>query len=62
MKVLVTGGTSMLGAATAHALAARGDIVTLLQRSASGSLHREVRADINDAVALRQALEGHDAV
>ncbi len=62
MKVLVTGGTSMLGAATAHALAARGDIVTLLQRSASGSLHREVRADINDAVAVRQALEGHDAV
>lgn len=62
MKVLVTGGTSMLGAATAHALAARGDIVTLLQRSASTSLHREVRADINDAVALREALEGHDAV
>ena len=62
MKVLVTGGTSMLGGATADALAARGDVVTLLQRSASGSSHREVRADINDAAAVREALAGHDAV
>lgn len=62
MKVLVTGGTSMLGAAVAERLAARGDAVTLLQRRPSGLRHREVLADIADGDAVAAAVRGHDAV
>ena len=46
MKVLVTGGTSLLGAAVADRLAERGDSVTVLQRRPTGSAHREVLADV----------------
>lgn len=62
MKVLVTGASGMLGAATVEALAARGDQVTLLQRRSSGLPHREVLADIADAPAVTTAVAGHDAV
>jgi nucleoside-diphosphate-sugar epimerase len=62
VKVLVTGASGMLGAAVADALAARGDQVTVLQRRPSGLGHREVLADIADAVAVGSAVAGHDAV
>jgi 2-alkyl-3-oxoalkanoate reductase len=62
VKVLVTGASGMLGAAVADALAARGDQVTVLQRRPSGLGHREVLADIADAVAVGAAVAGHDAV
>ena len=62
MKVLVTGASGMLGAATVEALAARGDQVTLLQRRSSGLPHREVLADVADAPAVMTAVAGHDAV
>ena len=62
VKVLVTGASGMLGAATADALAARGDTVTVLQRRPSGRGHREVLADVADARAVRAAVEGQDAV
>ncbi len=35
MKVLVTGGSSLIGAGVANALASRGDDVVCLQRSRS---------------------------
>jgi len=62
MRVLVTGSTSMLGASVARMLAERGDQVTLLQRSPSGSGLREVLADISDADAVSAAVANHHAV
>jgi 2-alkyl-3-oxoalkanoate reductase len=62
VKVLVTGGTSLLGSAVADRLAARGDAVTVLQRRPSGLPHREVLADITDRGAVVNAIRGHDAV
>jgi len=62
MKVLVTGASGMLGGATARALAERGDDVTVLQRRPSGLGLREVLADVADADAVRQAVQGQQAV
>lgn len=62
MKVLVTGASGMLGGATAQALAARGDDVTVLQRRPAGLGLREVLADVADADAVRAAVQGHQAV
>jgi 2-alkyl-3-oxoalkanoate reductase len=52
----------MLGAATAQALAARGDEVTVLQRRPSGLGLPEVLTDLVDTDAVRDAVEGHEAV
>ena len=62
MKVLVTGASGMLGAATAAALARRGDTVTVLQRRPAGLGITEVLADVADAAAVRSAIAGQDAV
>lgn len=62
MKVLVTGASGMLGAATARALAERGDDVTVLQRRPAGLGMREVLADVTDADAVRRAVAGQEAV
>lgn len=62
MKVLVTGASGMLGGATALALAARGDEVTVLQRRSSGLGLPEVLADVSDSLAVRRAVVGRDAV
>ena len=62
MKVLVTGARGLLGGGVARALAARGDRVTVLQRSPSALGLPEVLADVADADAVRAAVEGHDAV
>jgi nucleoside-diphosphate-sugar epimerase len=52
----------MLGSATARALAARGDRVTVLQRRPAGLGLPEVLADVADTEAMRRAVSGHDAV
>ena len=62
MKVLVTGGSSLLGRAVADLLVARGDEVDCFQRSASGSRGTELRGDIRDRTAVLAAAEGHDAI
>lgn len=62
MKVLLTGGRSLLGAAVARRLAARGDRVTVLQRHPAGLGLPEVLADIADRGAVRGAVAGQDAV
>jgi nucleoside-diphosphate-sugar epimerase len=62
VKVLVTGASGMLGAATARALAARGDSVTVLQRRPARLDLPEVLADVADPSAVREAVAGHDAV
>jgi nucleoside-diphosphate-sugar epimerase len=55
----------MLGGAVARALAARGDVVTVLQRRPSGLPFREVLADLGDpadAPTLATAIGGCEAV
>jgi nucleoside-diphosphate-sugar epimerase len=62
VRVLVTGASGTLGAATARALAARGDQVTVLQRRPAGLGLPEVLADVADAPAVRAAAADQDAV
>jgi nucleoside-diphosphate-sugar epimerase len=62
VRVLVTGGTSLLGAGVARLLAARGDDVTVLQRGSSGLPLPEVRTDVADPDGVRGVCDGHDAV
>lgn len=62
MRVLVTGGTSLLGAAVAGRLAERGDQVMVFQRQPSGIGLSERLGDIADPVAVKAAVAGMDAV
>ena len=60
--VLVTGASGLLGRTVALQLAARGELVTVMQRSDSGLDVRQIRGDLNDADARRLALAGVDRV
>lgn len=62
MKVLVTGSTSLLGAAVAHRLHDRGDEVTVFQRRPSGLELDEVLGDVADPAAVAGAVAGCEAV
>lgn len=66
MKVLVTGGSSLLGAGVVRALVARGDEVVVLQRrpcSVAAELGvPEVLGDVTDRVAVDRAVSGAGAV
>ncbi len=62
MKILVTGGSSLLGRAVATQLLARGDDVTCFQRHPSGAGAAEVLGDVRDGPALLAAAQGADAV
>ncbi len=66
MRVLITGGTSLLAVAVAERLVARGDQVTALQRGQTDRPVAEgvrgVMGDITDAEAVADAVAGHDAV
>ena len=65
MRILLTGGRSMIGAAVARQLAERGDQVTVLQRRPAGLGLPEVLADLGDPAdteLVRQAINGQDAV
>jgi nucleoside-diphosphate-sugar epimerase len=66
MSVLLTGGSSLLGAGVVRALDARGDDVIVLQRrpaavAAELSLAEHL-ADLNDADGVGRAMEGVEAV
>jgi nucleoside-diphosphate-sugar epimerase len=60
--VLVTGGTSLLGAGVAQRLSDRGDDVVTLQRSEAAAPWRHVRGDVRDSAAVLSAADGVDAV
>jgi len=62
MRVLVTGASGMLGRATAAALVARGDDVTVLQRRPAGLPCREVLGNVTDRAVVAGAAAGQDAV
>ena len=65
MRILLTGGRSMIGAAVARQLAERGDQVTVLQRRPAGLGLPEVLADLGDPAdteLVRQAINRQDAV
>ena len=62
MRVLVTGASGLLGAATANAIASRGHEIVVFQRRASGLPFDEVRGEILDSEALTRALVGVDGV
>ncbi|MFW3169195.1 NAD-dependent epimerase/dehydratase family protein [Geodermatophilus sp. CPCC 206100] len=58
----MTGASGMLGRATAQALLAGGDEVTVLQRRPAGLPCREVLGDVADPAAVARAVRGQDAV
>ena len=62
VKVLVTGGTSMIGRAVIDLLVARGDEVTSLQRGDAQIDGRVVRGSITDDAVVADAVDGQDAV
>jgi nucleoside-diphosphate-sugar epimerase len=63
MRVLVTGGTSLLGGAVAGLLRRRGDAVTVFQRRPGGVAGcREVLGDVQDPTAVQRAVDGQHAV
>jgi 2-alkyl-3-oxoalkanoate reductase len=62
VKILVTGATSLLGAAVAQRLQARGDDVTVFQRRPSELGFREVLGDVSDRRAVETAVAGAEVV
>ena len=60
MRVLVTGGTSLLGRAVVGLLLARGDAVTVLQRRPSGLPCAEVLGDVADGPLVTGAAAGQE--
>ncbi len=66
MKVLVTGGSSLIGAGVAASLVARGDAVVVQQRNRSARIDahevRQALGDIRDADVVAAAADGCDAI
>jgi nucleoside-diphosphate-sugar epimerase len=62
MKVLVTGGSSLLGRTVADRLVERGDRVTCFQRRPSGSSAVDTLGDIRDRDSVLRACVGFDAI
>jgi nucleoside-diphosphate-sugar epimerase len=62
MKVLVTGGTSLLGGAVAHLLRDRGEDVMLLQRRPGPVGFAERLGDIADPAVVTAAIAGMEAI
>lgn len=62
MRVLVTGGTSLLGKGIASLLRDRGDEVVLFQRNRAPRGFEQHLGDVADAAAVTAAVSGVDAV
>jgi nucleoside-diphosphate-sugar epimerase len=62
MRVLVTGGTSLLMRRTAETLSERGDHVVMLQRGRASSDAEQVLGDVRDPDIVRRATARCDAI
>jgi nucleoside-diphosphate-sugar epimerase len=62
MRVLVTGGSSLLGRSVAQRLVDRGDDVVTMQRGDDPGTWSQARGDIRDRNAVREAMRGADGV
>lgn len=62
MRVLVTGATSMIGRMVVERLVARGDTVTVIQRSEAGLGVYEINGSITDLAVVSAAAANQDAV
>ena len=62
MRVLITGGTSLLGQQVAQRLADRGDDVVSMQRRAGSGSWQQILGDIRDPDAVATAVADVDAV
>jgi nucleoside-diphosphate-sugar epimerase len=62
MKILITGGSSLLGQAVARSLLARGDEVTSLQRREAPGRWKQLLGDVRDRDSVINAVAGTDAV
>ncbi len=62
VRVLITGGTSMLGREVAAALSGRGDEVVMFQRSPGSEQYEQRLGDLADPAAVTAAMSGVDAV
>jgi len=63
-RVLVTGGSGLIGVPTVRALQSAGAVVTVLDRvgSREGSAERTVLGDVTHTAAVAEAVAGQDAV
>lgn len=55
--IVITGGSSGIGAATADAFAALGDVPYVLDVAPSGAAHRSIAVDVRDAASLTRAVD-----
>jgi nucleoside-diphosphate-sugar epimerase len=62
MRILLTGGTSLVGADVAERLRERGDEVVLFQRNRAPGTFEQRLGDIADAAAVTAAMAGMDGV
>ncbi len=62
VRVLVTGGTSLVGGAVAKSLRERGDTVVMFQRHAGPVGYEQRQGDVTDAASVTAAMSGVDAV
>ncbi len=57
MKVVITGGSGLIGSATARALAAEGHEVVIIDRRADGDLNHHYAIDIADTTAVKEVFQ-----
>jgi nucleoside-diphosphate-sugar epimerase len=62
MRVLLTGGSSLLGSSVAQLMLDRGDDVVTLQRNPAPGRWQQVLGDIRDRTTVRRAVADDDAV
>ncbi|QHC57579.1 NAD(P)-dependent oxidoreductase [Rathayibacter sp. VKM Ac-2760] len=61
-RILVTGGSGLIGRPTVAALQAAGAVVTVLDRAAAEADVRSIVGDVTDPAVLAEAVAGQDAV